>query len=798
MTRTKSPSTNGPVPASSRTTPRQTRPVAPLVPASSALTILRTPLTTGVKLEEKVDDDTTTIDALQDGSATKGTTTGMDIVNADAFKTDLRGARGAEFDPNGKEFESISGGSTGTEIAGGGLSIFTAVTGFLGAVQELYRAQQEGRHEDMVSSAFEMVLKAGEGVKGAITIAEKGAGAVIAKTVVPGLDLAFACVSLLGNIVTLFRLHVAAYRESEAIDAAIGKQDKDLELALGTVHARTLRKLALTWVQTAGDITMIIGGACQFAVGPWGTVVKLVGGLIKVVGAASGVVAEHFEAKATKAARDEFKQAELDDDPNRLKEAHKARLSADALYAVHEMLDKGLVIKDGTAASGTTAATPDAIDPQMKTLFASYGLGPTFLGKWLAAKGNESAKKTLMIEAENTILRFVGASRDPKTISQAILGGLKAVWDWFKSVTGAGSVAAEGTTSPAQVTVATKAKVEPIINQYAVKKQTSGDNGVKPIVMTNTIEDAYNKLVARYTVGCADEQAAAANAGAIDEGIRQSITAVQTLGLFGRTFPIDKVKVRGGVVYFPYPYPSVATADPTVVLPQATKAATPIVKTFAGRGRNAVTPQQMQTALAPAYAELLKDYGTDSTTAVTNKAAIDDGIKAAIVAEGPAIFPEFNTASVTVSGGLVAYGFVNVPETEVKAQAKQATAPIIRAYADKKAKRGSNGVKPEQMTKDIASAYASLVAQHKNWNKTTDATVLDAIDAGIKEAVLASGSIIQSTVDLRTIVVRRGVVTFREAGSSVLNMPQTGGQSGLGGQGAQQQSGATQLVGSGI
>ena len=470
--------------ATSRTASRKAQPGTALVSPAEALSILRAPVRSGVlQRDDRVDVDEPASfgDAVEGGAMQNGSTVGLDVVNADAFKTDMS---------TGAEQTSISGGSTGTELGGAGLGLYSAITGFFMALANCYKQAQAGEAENAVGQGLEGVLKAGDIVKAAITIAEKGGGAEIAKAVMPGLDLAFSIVSFIGNIGSLYRLHTASAAEGVALTAAEAK-DANLALALGTVHARTLRKLALTWVQTAGDIVMIVGAAAQLATGPWGTAVKLAGGLVKVIGAAAGLIAEHFEAKATRAARDEYNQAMLSGDDSRKKEAVKNRLSTDAMFAVQEMLFKGTTIADGQT----------DIAPEMKTLFASYGLGPTFLTKFAAAKvtdGNVAGgpqQKALLAYAEDLILRFVGASKDPKTLSESILGGLNAVWSWFKGITGIGSVATQGTATPMAITNASEAAANPIMLVYAAKKAKQGANGVKPTVLTNELAAAYKKLV---------------------------------------------------------------------------------------------------------------------------------------------------------------------------------------------------------------------------------------------------------------------------------------------------------------
>lgn len=548
-TKSRSPQVAGPKntnPATTkRTTPKKAAPAPALVSPGDALNILRTPLRTD--LLQRDDEPSSFGEAVESGSAQTGTGASLDIVNADAFKTDLS---------SGDEMTSISGGSVGTELGGAGLSLYSAITGFFLALSNCYKQAKAGEAENAVGQGLEGVLKAGDLVKAAITIAEKGGGAEIAKAVMPGLDLAFSIVSLIGNIGSLYRLHTASSAEGKALTAAEAK-DANLATALGTIHARTLRKLALTWVQTAGDVVMIVGSIAQLAAGPWGTVVKLAGGIVKIIGAAAGVIAEHFEAKATRAARDEYNQAMLSGDEGRKKEAVKTRLSKDAMFAVQEMLVKGTTVTPGTT----------DIAPEMKTLFASYGLGPAFLKKWSDAKVADGVdggpqQKALLAYAEDLILRFVGASKDPKTLSESILGGLNAVWSWFKGITGLASTPTQGTATPLAITKASEEAAAPILLKYADKKAKTGANGIKPIVLTNELADAYKKLVATYTNGLTDEAAKAEKLNAIDLGITAAIRKAHLAAKLGASFPISTLVVRRGIVFFAFPYPPVPQQQP--------------------------------------------------------------------------------------------------------------------------------------------------------------------------------------------------------------------------------------------
>jgi RNA-binding protein YhbY len=515
--------------------------------ASSGSAILRAPLRADV-VQRDDDEEASlaeeTLDVAQAGPAMTGAQTGMDIVNDDAFAVDMA---------TGDEQDSLLGATDQSALGGAGLGLFSAVTGFFAVLKELYDCAKSGQAEDAIAASIEAVLKAGDIVKSSISIAEKGGGAEIAAAVAPGLDIAFSCVSLIGNIVSLYRLHRASWAEGKALDKA--EAGGDFATALGTVHGRTLRKLALTWVQTAGDIIMIIGGIAQFAVGPWGTAVKFGGAMVKVVGAASGVIAEHMEASATRAARDDYDQAMLSGDATKMKAATTNRLSKDALFAVQEMLTKGTTIPEGQT----------DIAPEMKTVFAAYGLGPSFLKKFADAKAADGAdggpqQKKLLGEAEAIIMKFVGASKDPKTISESITAGLSAVWSWFKRLTGIGSVTAQPGTTTTSVTMEAEKIATPIVRAYAAKKAKTGANGIKPIVLTNELKSSYQTLVGTYAKGVADEAARNEKLDAIDTGFYLAISKAHSARLLERNFPIEQLKVVRGVVYFPFPYPAPVAA----------------------------------------------------------------------------------------------------------------------------------------------------------------------------------------------------------------------------------------------
>jgi hypothetical protein len=541
VTRTAAAGGNG------RTTPRRPAPQGPnplLAAPSSGSAILRAPLAAPAELQvgEDEEDVANLMDVTQEVGDSAPTAAAENILGAvtdDALKTDVT---------TGDEIDNLLGAGDSTELGAAGVGLFTAITGFIGGLRGLYSAVASEKSDEAISAAFESVMKAGDIVKSSIGIAEKGAGAAIGASVMPGLDLAFSVLSLAGNIGSLYKLHKVSGAEAAVLEKAEAKGDQNLVTALGTAQARRHRKLGLTYVQLAGDITMIVGGIAQLATGPWGAAVKMAGALAKVAGAAAGVIAEHFEAQATRAAREDYDAKMATGTDEEKKAATTNRLSKDALFAVQEMLDKGLPKR------GPDGKVPPIAD-EMRLLFAGYGLGPSFLAKW-ASVGGEGGKKVLLTEAENTILKFLGTSRDPKTLSETILGGLKAVWDWFKRLAG-GSTEAASPVGPgaAGITLDAGKTAMPVVKEYALKKLNQGKNGIKPDVLTKALESVYKQLVVKHTANVTDPTDKETNLKAIDDGIKNAIGAVNRAGFLDQNFPMTSVTVVNGVVSFTFPYP---------------------------------------------------------------------------------------------------------------------------------------------------------------------------------------------------------------------------------------------------
>lgn len=502
-----------------------------------------------VNLAEKMsseEESPDAIDAAEDGALMTGTNSALGIVNDDVFSHDLG---------SGKELDaSIAGGTKGTETAGIVTGMVSAITGFIAAIKTVYELSQNGSAEEAVLAALEGLQSAGDIVKGAIDIAEKAGGA-IAETVMPGLDLAFGLLSLLGNVATIVRLHLARKAEDKAMEEARAKGDTRLVTALGNIHAKSFRKLGLSYVQLVGDLGIVVGAAAQLATGPFGMAVKFGGAMVKLLGGIAGAIFQHFEAKATQAARAEFADAAKSGDSKRIEAATMKRLDKDAAYAVREMVTKAV----------TPNPTTGQKDPAMMKLLATYGIGPTWLAKWEAA----GKPPQLLIEAEDMVLRFLGTDRDPKTIGAQITAGLEKVWNWFKGLFSSKAVDAEATAST--VTLEAKKAAYPVASAYVVKKAKGGSGGVKPDKLTEELASTYKELVRVYGVGATPAEKAE-KLTAIDTGILHALRML--------TYPpgFDKrsLAVSGGKVTFTYPYDQkTSTASGKPLAGVAAAAATP-------------------------------------------------------------------------------------------------------------------------------------------------------------------------------------------------------------------------------
>jgi hypothetical protein len=451
----------------------------------------------------------------------------------------------------------IDGATKGSKGTGGGFGLASGIIGLAAAIKTFFEMWDGGSTEDRMVAAYDGVTSAGDVVKGAIDIAE-AAGSAVSTAVMPGLDLAFALLSAIKNASQMVYLIKAKGQQETLRTDARTKGDEKLAIALGTALARSNRKLGLTAVQFAGDLTMAVGAIAQLAAGPFGTAVKFAGGMLKVAGAVAGAMFEHYEAVATRDARAEHAAAVASGDAEWIKKAETKRLSKDAAFAVHEIVEK--------------AVTPDpatnARNPVFEPLLATYGIGPKWLDRYEAATPAERA--TLAVQAEDIVLRFIGADRDPKTISEMILGGLAKVWNWVRSLFGGSATPATAVAAtPVQIMKDSLDTMQPLIQAYVTKKGKQGTGGVKPDGVNEAIRSAYNKLAATYTKGVTDDNDRQTRLKSIDDGILNAMIRITMPAGFAKS----SIKVSLGYVHFTYPYPAVP--PPTPASAPATTAAAP-------------------------------------------------------------------------------------------------------------------------------------------------------------------------------------------------------------------------------
>lgn len=324
---------------------------------------------------------------------------------ADKTSSAMEGANGLHEKITGDEIGNAGYGESG-EILG----LFSALTELWGAVNKLFEAKKNRVGEETIAQAVGAVAAAGNAVKGAISVAQ-AFGASVAMAVIPGLDLALASLSLCMHAAKQYTLYSGLWAGQKVLDDPSAKPD--VKAAVGTVHERTWKAIALNWANLVGDALLIAGSAVNLTgVGAIaGTVLKALGAAAQFGAAIGNLFIEHAEAKAVQAARAAYGEAEESGDTKKLADAKSERLKVDASFAVESLL----------AALGTEQ------DPNAAAVLATFGIGPNWLKRYLASKPEE--RDGQREEAANIVLEYLGVERDPQTLGQKVVGGLKKIKD---------------------------------------------------------------------------------------------------------------------------------------------------------------------------------------------------------------------------------------------------------------------------------------------------------------------------------------------------------------------------------
>jgi Domain of unknown function (DUF4157) len=416
------------------------------------------------------------------------------------------------------------------EVGGLASGIFGMVT----AIRNFMDMWNSGSQEDRLVAAHETALSAGSTAKSAINVAQ-AAGASIAASVLPGLDLAFALLSTIRNITHIVYLVKANREQEEAKLDAKTRGDLDLEKALGTTLAKSNRKLGLTAVQLIGDVTIAVGAVAQLATGPFGTAVKLAGALVKVGGAIAGAIYNHYEEKATKEATFNYNVAQKVGTDAEKETAKNERLSVDALFAIQEILAKSI--------------GPDGVrEPKLMNLLATYGLGP----KWVSDYDAAGDKKAKMAEGEKIILRFIGGKVSGAGISDMILGGLSKAWEWIKGLFGKSDT--NPTATPGEVYDEAITRVTPVVVEKLAYRSPRGAQSLSPEKFTKDLSSVYSKLLTDFVESVKDEDAAdkKVKGDRIDDAFEAAIRKAAGADITGATVEIvgSSVAVIGGRISF--------------------------------------------------------------------------------------------------------------------------------------------------------------------------------------------------------------------------------------------------------
>ena len=422
--------------------------------------------------------------------------------------------------------------SGGEAVGGEALGLISGIIGLAQSIKGFYDMWKSGSAEDIMVAGHDGVKGAADVAKTAVSIAQ-AAGQGIGSAL-PGIDLALSLLSAARNVFHIFYLIRSNRQHKEAKVEALETGDSDLAMALGTALTKSDRKLGLTAVQLAGDITIAVGSIAQLAAGPFGTTVKMAGAIAKGIGALAGKIMEHYEQEATMEATFKYDVAQKIGTDEEKKAAKTERLSVDAVFAIQEILDKSI----GEGGKRT---------PKLLALLATYGLGD----KWVAAYDSAANKEVKMVEGASIVQRFLGAKMPGSnvSISDTISRGLQGAWQWIKSKTSKGSDE-KPTASPGDIWGVARAKAAAVLAEKLPPRQKKTEV-MDPAKVTSDLSGTYNTMQVLY-ISCLSGDGKSdlkVKQESIDEGFASAIFEVSEIyGILPKS-----IAVIGGRVSFETP-----------------------------------------------------------------------------------------------------------------------------------------------------------------------------------------------------------------------------------------------------
>ena len=421
-----------------------------------------------------------------------------------------------------------------------GLTISGSVLGFLYALKGLYTAMSEGETREKVRTGYAQVVKAGGIIKDSMSAAVLG-GASIATAAIPGVGLAVSCLEILVNVATLVEGYVAQSENAERLEAA--EEGSTEKLAYQRVASDIERRISNSKGQVAGDVVKITGGVLQLAVGPVGAMVAIAGVLIKLGTTGSTFKEKRASNKKRPAAHAEVQQAELSADPERIHAAKRELVQADTVAAIHEIVSRA------------TTVAPDAtdLDPAMKRLLGSFGIGVDLLARLFATASlpaDDGARRSALSATERQVQIFLDASSyDPRGITEVIGDALAAAGEWIRTKV-RGGPAPDPYADESELLTASHAQfaLQPVVGDYfGDPKEWEGDEPDSN-KLSELIARTHRALVKTY-VAKSDDSKQVARRKALDLGL---MMAIEQEALSKRlTIPLGKMKISDGVVYFP-------------------------------------------------------------------------------------------------------------------------------------------------------------------------------------------------------------------------------------------------------
>jgi hypothetical protein len=499
--------------------------------ASSGESILRTPIRADV-LQRDDDESPGLVDAAGAGAITGLGKLGLDTLNDDFVGDSVQNLVGVD-----KQ-----------EGVGDAVGLYSAISGFFGAFNSVLEAWKAGDLAGGAAALWDAALQAGEAVKSTAALIE--GNDLLHAQFLPGLELAAAITTLLANGGTMERLQETSEVETTALADAERAGLNDAARAIGTATARTLRRLLQARLQLLGDYTALIGSGLQLALNPIGPALKFAGSTVKALGDGGSVIAQDLEARATRAARDEFTKAEWSGDDDRKKKAKTDRLSNDAHFAVQQILSSFVKMEAGT---------PEA--KSMRRLLTSYGLSVKVIDTLEDPTADEKSVAAVTAAAEDQILNSIGAEKDPKTLDETLLAGAAAALTYLGKATGIGQAAAtpKPEADPNIVRAASLQAAKGPIQSFLVTRPastgswlwgTSAPNKpVTPAELKPFVTPVYDTLVAKYAIGSRDPDKIIR---AIDLGIKNAFSEREIASRLRRDrVEPGSITVTRGVVAFP-------------------------------------------------------------------------------------------------------------------------------------------------------------------------------------------------------------------------------------------------------